>query len=175
VLSLAYDQSSGLIRSTAIQLQSELGAVGITLQLRGYRRETLLGADADGGILNSGHYELALGRWLYGPDPDNSGEFGCAAFPPNGYNLERYCEPAMEAAQRQALEHVERPLRRIAYAKIEGLVARDLPVIPIWWPRAVHAVATDVNGFAPNGLISSWNSWQWSIAGAGGLEHTGAP
>jgi peptide/nickel transport system substrate-binding protein len=162
-LSLAYDQSSGLIRATAVQLQSEFAAVGLTLQLHGYRRETMLGAYSDGGILTSGHYELALGRWLYGPDPDNSGEFGCAAFPPNGYNMERYCEPAMEAAQRDALEHIERPARRAAYARIEELVARDLPVLPLWWPRAVHAFGTDVHGFAPNSLISTWNSWEWSL------------
>jgi ABC-type transport system substrate-binding protein len=162
-LSLAYDQSSGLIRATAVQLQSELAAVGLTIALHGYRRETMLGAYSDGGILTSGRYELALGRWLYGPDPDNSGEFGCAAFPPNGYNMERYCEPAMEAAQRDALEHIERPTRRAAYARIEQLVARDLPVLPLWWPRAVHAFGIDVHGFAPNSLISTWNCWRWSI------------
>lgn len=163
-LSLAYDQSSGLIRATALQLQGELAAVGIALQLRGYRRETLLGAYGDGGILYTGRFEMALARWLYGPDPDNSGEFGCAAIPPNGYNFERYCTPAMEAAQRDALEHSERRVRKAAYARIEGLVARDVPVVPLWWPRAAHAISSDVRGFAPNGLVSTWNSWQWSIA-----------
>ncbi len=163
-LTLAYDQSSGLTRATAVQLQSELAAVGLAIALRGYRRETLLGSYSDGGILNGGHYELALGRWLYGPDPDNSGEFGCAAMPPDGYNVARYCEPAMEAAQRDALEHIERPERKVAYARIENLVARDLPIVPLWWPRAVHAFATDVNGFAPNSLVSTWNSWQWTMA-----------
>ncbi len=162
-LTLAYDQSSGLIRTTAVQVQSELAAVGLTLQLHGYRRETLLGPYNDGGILNGGHYEIALGRWLYGPDPDNSGEFGCAAMPPNGYNMARYCEPAMEAAQRDAIEHIDRSKRKVAYARIEGFVARDIPVLPLWWPRAVHAFGTGVHGFAPNSLISTWNSSKWSM------------
>ena len=84
--------------------------------------------------------------------------------PPNGYNVERSCNPLVEAAQRDALEHVDRKTRTAAYARIEYLVARDLPVLPLWWPRAVHVISTRVRGFAPNGLVSSWNSWEWSLA-----------
>ena len=166
VIALAYDQSSDVIRATAVALQSELAAAGIRVQLRGYRREVFLGPASEGGILTSGHYEMALGRWLYGPDPDSSGEFSCAAIPPNGYNLERYCNPVMDAYQREALDRVARAARAIAYAKIERLVARDVPILPLWWPRAIHVLSRDVEGFAPNGLISTWNAWEWRLGGA---------
>jgi peptide/nickel transport system substrate-binding protein len=163
-LTLAYDQSSSQIRATAIQVQSELTAAGIPTQLHGYRREVFLGAYSEGGIVTSGRYEIALARWLYGPDPDNSGEFSCSQMPPDGYNLSRYCTPEMDAAQRDAVSNFDRARRRAAYARIEGFVARDLPVIPLWWPRAIHLVASDLRGFAPNGLIPTWNVWQWSFA-----------
>jgi peptide/nickel transport system substrate-binding protein len=163
-LSIAYDQSSSQTRATAVQVQGELAAAGMSVQLHGYRREVFLGAYRDGGITQSGKYEIALARWLYGPDPDNSSEFGCSEIPPNGYNLSRYCTPEMESAQRDALDHVDRVRRKAAYARIEAYVARDLPVIPLWWPKAIHLVTADLLGFAPNGLIATWNAWQWSFA-----------
>ncbi|MBV8152724.1 MAG: hypothetical protein JOY59_14270, partial [Candidatus Eremiobacteraeota bacterium] len=118
---------------------------------------------AEGGILSGGKYDLGLQTWFAGVDPDDSTQLLCEERPPNGYNWSRYCNPAMDAAQRVALTHYDRPTRKKAYAQIQQLLARDAPLIYLWWPRQIEAVSADFKGFRPNGFVESWNSWEWSI------------
>jgi peptide/nickel transport system substrate-binding protein len=162
-LQLAYDQSSGTTRAAALQIESALRAANVPIELRGYPPEMFLGSYADGGIETTGKFDIALARLLWGPDPDNSGEFGCAAIPPGGYNLMRYCTPEMEAWQRVALGSVDRAVRKRAYARIEALVARDLPGVPLWWPRAIEAVDARLEGFEPSSLMTTWNAYRWRL------------
>jgi peptide/nickel transport system substrate-binding protein len=162
-LELAFDESSGTTREAALQIESELRGAGIPIQLRPYPPETFLGSYSDGGIETTGKFDIALARLLWGPDPDNSGEFGCAAIPPGGYNLMGYCNPAMERWQREALGSVDHTVRKRAYAHIEALVASDLPIVPLWWPRAVEAVDTRLEGFRPSSLMTTWNAYQWRL------------
>mgnify|MGYP003623191614 CR=1 FL=1 len=69
----------------------------------------------------------------------------------------------MDAAQRDALAHYDRPTRKRAYASIEALLALDAPFVYLWWPRQIEAVNTDLKGFRPNGIVENWNAWEWSI------------
>ena len=86
-----------------------------------------------------------------------------SASAPAGYNLARYCNPAMDALQRTALNTDDRTQRAAAYRQIETLFARDAPMIVIWWQDLVQAINPDFKGFAPNPFIESWNAYQWSI------------
>jgi len=78
-------------------------------------------------VLASGRYEAGLVTWYAGVDPDDSTQLLCDQRPPGGYNWSRYCSPAMDAAQRSALMHYDRPTRRRAYSAIARLLARDDP------------------------------------------------
>ncbi len=69
----------------------------------------------------------------------------------------------MDAAQAEALGHYDRPTRTRAYSKVEGLLARDNPLVVFWWQRQLEAISVDFHGFSPNPVIESWNAWQWSI------------
>ncbi len=87
----------------------------------------------------------------------------CDQQPPNGYNWTRYCNAQMDAQQRIALTHYDRPTRKAAYAKIQQLLATDVPYVYLWWPRQIEAVNDDLKGFRPNGIVEDWNAWQWTI------------
>ncbi len=69
----------------------------------------------------------------------------------------------MEALQSEALTTYNRAQRRAAYWKIESLIVRDNPVIPLWYQRQQEAIDVRFKGFAPNPVTESWNAWQWSI------------
>lgn len=163
-LDLAFRSDSLTDRERSVVIAGMLHAVGIEVRLHPYTTALLYGPAAIGGVLSSGHYEAGLQTWYAGVDPDDSSQLLCSERPPNGYDWSRYCNPAMDAAQRVALTHYDRATRTRAYATIEGLLARDAPYVYLWWPRQIEAVNADLRRFRPNGIIEDWNAYQWYYA-----------
>ncbi len=150
-------------RQLSVLVQSQLRSVGIDMAIKNYPGAQLFAPAGEGGILQLGRFDLSFSGWYAGVDPDDSSQFICAMMPPGGYNYTRYCKPAMEVAQQDALTHFDRPARQAAYYKIEGLLADDVPQIFFWWVHAAQPINTDLKGFDPNPATESWNAYQWSI------------
>jgi len=162
-LLLVTDVANATHRRLTVEIQAMLHAVGIETTIKFYPADLLYAPAGMGGIMHTGRFDLAIVPWYAGIDPDNSSQLLCAMFPPNGYNLSRYCNPEMEVLQREALGSYDQSRRRTAYKKIEALVVRDNPIIPFWWMRQQEAISSHFKGFAPNPVTESWNAWQWSI------------
>lgn len=160
---LAYNSGDETARKTAVLLQSALANAGIVLALKGYPNEMLTAPASMGGIEYGGRFDMDLGRIINGPEPDNSAEYTCAGVPPNGYNMSHYCTPEMDGLQTIATSSYDRATRRAAYAKIEALLERDLPQIPLWWPHDVHLVSDRLQNFDPNPFVETWDAWRWSL------------
>jgi ABC-type transport system substrate-binding protein len=90
----------------------------------------------------------------------------CDQQPPSGYNWSRYCRANVDAAERTALSHYDRPTRKAAYAVVQRALAADVPYVYLWWPRAIEAFNSDLRGARPNGIIEDWNAYQWRFAPA---------
>ena len=123
----------------------------------------LYAAAGAGGILASGNFQASLTGWFAGVDPDDSTQLLCDQVPPHGWNWSRYCNSKMAEAQRIALTHYDLPTRKRAYASVETLLADDAPFIFLWWPRQIEAINDDFKNFRPNGIVESWNAYEWSI------------
>lgn len=147
----------------AVLIQSMLKDVGINAQLKTYPGDLLYAPAGGGGILNSGNFDIDIWPWYAGIDPDNSSQFSCESIPPGGWNEARYCNPEMEREQQTALSTNDRAARIAAYHRIESLVARDNPIVPIWWQRQQEALSVDLKGFAPNPVNEDWNAWEWEL------------
>lgn len=162
-LTLAANVQQATSRSEGVLIQAALHQIGIAVNVKYYPEDILFAPAGMGGIQHGGKFDLLAYTWYAGIDPDNSSELTCNDFPPHGYNDPRYCSAAMDAAQAIALTKYDRATRRRAYATIEGLLARDNPIVFFWWQRQQEAISVDFHGFAPNPVIESWNAWQWSI------------
>lgn len=162
-LVLVTDTANVTHKREAVQVQAMLHRIGIQVEVKTYPGDLLYAPAGAGGIVHGGTFDLALWPWYAGTDPDNSSEFTCAFMPPHGYNDSRYCNPEMEALQKQALANYDRPTRTRAYHGIEALLARDNPILFFWWQRQQEALGADLHGFAPNPAVESWNAWQWSF------------
>jgi peptide/nickel transport system substrate-binding protein len=162
-LTLVFEQSAAVNRSLAVQIQSALHAVGINVTTRVQLSSVIYGGYGANGTLARGNYQLALYQWYAGIDPDNSAQFVCANRPPAGYNQSFYCSAAMDAAQAAALSSDDRAVRKPAYATIESLLVRDVPVDFFWWFRNVQVLNVDLKGFSPNPVVETWNVETWSI------------
>jgi peptide/nickel transport system substrate-binding protein len=161
-MGLAYRTDSITDRNRGVLIASMLKDVGIETDLKGYTTSLLYGPPG-AGIQADGKFDSSLQTWYAGSDPDDSTQLTCDQVAPKGFNWTRYCSAAMDAAQRIALSHYDRPTRKRAYATIEELLARDTPYVYLWWPRQIEAINSDLKGFRPNGIIEDWNAYQWSI------------
>ncbi|HEU5480897.1 MAG TPA: hypothetical protein VFU90_13715, partial [Candidatus Tumulicola sp.] len=136
--------------------------LGVEIQLKGYDYATLYAAAQSGGILNGGRFDLAMYSWVSGADPDDSSQWTCAAIPPAGNNITRYCSPAMDAAQRLALSTFDRAVRKKAYSQIQELLLRDVPGAFIYYQALRYAHVAGLQNFTPNGISEGWNVQEWS-------------
>jgi peptide/nickel transport system substrate-binding protein len=159
---LSYRTDSATDRDVVIVLAAMLKDAGIEASLKSYVTSLLYGPPGT-GIQADGKYDVSVQTWYAGSDPDDSTQLTCDQVAPKGYNWTRYCNPAMDAAQRTALSHYDRPTRKRAYATVQQLLARDAPSVYFWWPRQIEAVNTDLKGFRPDGIAEDWNAYQWSI------------
>lgn len=162
-LELVSDTNTLTHRKLVVLVQSMLKNVGIAVDVKLYPLDILYAPAGMGGIMHRGQFDLITLPWYAGIDPDNSSQFTCENFPPNGYNDTHYCLPAMQAAQAKALSSYDQPTRTQAYREIEALLARDNPIVFLWWQRQQELISVDFKGFAPNPVLESWNAWQWSI------------
>jgi peptide/nickel transport system substrate-binding protein len=162
-LLLATENSNATYRQLALQIQAALHSVGVEVQIKLFPGAQLFAPAGEGGILQLGHFDLAVAGWYAGIDPDDSAQFMCKNRPPGGYNYSRYCSSEMDAAETMALTRYDQASRKRAYAITQSLLARDVPEIFINDLRQMHPVSVDFKGFDPNPVIENWNSWQWSI------------
>ncbi|HEY1975624.1 MAG TPA: peptide ABC transporter substrate-binding protein [Candidatus Baltobacteraceae bacterium] len=161
-LQLVYGQGNSLSRVVGTQLQQMYKTIGVDVSIKTYDYATLYATAETGGILNSGKFDLALYPWISGADPDNSSQWTCAAIPPAGNNVSRYCSPEMDAAQRLALSTFDRATRAKAYATIESLLLRDAPAAFIYYRRTPYAHVPELQNFSPNGITEGWNAQEWN-------------
>jgi peptide/nickel transport system substrate-binding protein len=162
-LVLVTNNSNATRRRESLQIQAMLRMIGIETEIKTYPGDVLFAPAGMGGILQLGRFDLSDSGWYAGIDPDDSTQFTCENVPPSGYNYSRYCSPEMQAEQRVALTHYDRPARKAAYDRIQELLARDAPNLFIYWYRQMEPVSVDFKGFDPNPVVESWNAWQWSI------------
>ncbi|MGA8535486.1 MAG: peptide ABC transporter substrate-binding protein [Candidatus Tumulicola sp.] len=161
-LLLVYGLGSQLVRTVTAQVQQMYRPLGVEIQLKGFDYATLYAAAQNGGILNSGKFDLAVYSWISGSDPDDSSQWTCAAVPPGGNNVARYCSAEMEAAQRLALSTFDRAVRKQAYANIQSLLLRDAPAAFIYYQALRYAHISGLQAFTPNGISEGWNAQEWS-------------
>jgi peptide/nickel transport system substrate-binding protein len=163
---LAFRSDSLTDRNRGVIIAAMLHDAGFDVVLKGYTTALLYAPTSGGGILSNGKYDLGLETWYAGVDPDDSTEFLCDQIPPSGFNWSFLCDRALDAAERTALAHYDIPTRKRAYQTVQEILAQQAPQIYLWWPRQIEAVNARLQHFRPNGIVESWNSYEWSFAGA---------
>jgi peptide/nickel transport system substrate-binding protein len=136
-------------------LHQDWGAIGVQVNIHVWPDAEFFAPASSGGIVQSGKFDAALlsqGGTLYA---DFSDYFTCAAIPPNGFNIVRYCNPkvdALNAQYQQAFSPAER--KRLA-ASIQRLIDEDVPVIVTYQRLAVSAFDKRLRGYHP-GTFTAW-------------------
>lgn len=158
---IAGDAVSTTIREL---LQAQWRRVGVDTEIKSYPSDILYGRLADGGIEQTGHYDVVVEGFANGLDPDDSVLFECRWQPPYGQNTYRICDPSLDAAEEAALSTNDQSARKIAYARVQTILATQLPIIVLYFERYNFAVNSDLRGLKLAHVNAAfWNSWQWQI------------
>ena len=154
----------------AVQIASDLAAVGVTAHIQPYTEGEFWGPKDRGGILESAKYDLALTSWSPALDPDRSYLFGCAAVPPGGGNSMAYCDRAYDADEAAGSSVYETVRRAPFYRRAGTRLVRAVPIVPLGFERRTYALQGRLAGFRPNPMGRDfWNAWELhTTSNAGG-------
>ncbi len=139
-------------------------ALGVEVAIRNYDVATVDAPANRGGIEATGKFDAILEGWNNGVDPDDSEQFMCDAQPPAGWNAYRYCNTAVDAAERAALASNDPSVRRRAYDAVQHALAEDLPVIVLYFNQQEDVANLDLKNYYPASAVTPfWNTWQLEI------------
>jgi peptide/nickel transport system substrate-binding protein len=85
--------------------------------------------------VTKGAFQLYSLRWIGGnQDPDIfEAVFDSSSFPPRRYNRGYYSNPQVDALIAQGRRELDQGKRKLIYAQIQQILARDLPYINLWY------------------------------------------
>ena len=104
--------------------------------------------------------------YLIGADPDVTNRFhsrAIAAKGGRGSNNAQYVNPEMDALLEQGTRTFDPDERRAIYHKVQELIRRDLPFLPLYQSTAVHGRKSAIQGVVPNPNTRTelWNVASW--------------
>ena len=158
--------SSGVAGSKTTEriIENDWRAIGVDVVVEHVSETALDASAADGGIEALGKYDAVIEGWVNGVDPDDSTQFMCDMQPPAGWNLYRYCNPALDAAERDELSTYDVGRRRADFARIQQILAEDVPVIVLSFQQQQDVVNLDLKNYYPATAVTPfWNPWQLEI------------
>ncbi len=139
---------------TLENLQRQLRDVGIDAELVYVPAPTFF---SQGGVLESGEFDVALFAWIFGADPsDLDTVFGCGGIS----NFSGYCQRLVTADLDQADRILDTRQRARALNRAGRQIARDVPMIPLYSfiVTAGHSSRLRNYGVSADPL---WNAENW--------------
>lgn len=123
--------------------------IGVELDAKRYSPATIFVPYDEGGILNTGNFDLML--WGTNNDPQGDlSNYRCSEFPPRGANYARYCNPKVDAAL-DAFERLYTFRERQPFANfIQEQLQRDPPTIVLGIGPDLYAYNSDLKGLRSN-------------------------
>jgi peptide/nickel transport system substrate-binding protein len=108
--------------------------------------------------------------WGPGADPYNYVNWSSKQIPNNendpGDNGERYANPEMDGLVVKGAQVADIGKRKQVYRQIQQVLAHDVPVIFLYWPKALYAYNAGLHGFRPNAFAGILDGvWDWTLGG----------
>lgn len=105
--------------------------------------------------------------WGQGIDPYNYVNWSSHQIPSDenapGENAERYANPVIDDLVIRGGRETDPARRRQIYDQVQRILAHDVPVIFLYWPKALYAHSAHVGGFRPNAFAGELNEvWNWT-------------
>ena len=141
-------------------VQAQLKDVGIGMEIQNYE-PTLLGE-----LWFSGKFTFFLSAWTLPADPEITRFFASDRTPPRGRNIFYYENEELTELLYASDQALDRDKRKELLFRAQEIVAREVPVIPLYNRTIVSAYPDVLQSAKPNptnaGLF--WNVHEWTVA-----------
>jgi len=138
--------------------------IGVDASVKIYAAPIYFATYGQGGIVQTGKFDVVFLGWANGIDPDDSTNWMCDQIPPTGQNTEYFCSHELDALEKTALTSYDQKTRRAAYYKIQEILADEEPAVIMYYTRRVGAINSDLKNYKPSHAVSTfWNPWEWEI------------
>ena len=160
---ISFNAAESTYRKVATLLQAQLRAVGIDAVLKGATPALLYAPPSQGGVLYDGLFEIEVGGWYGGLDPEASEPWTCANRAPNGPNVARWCDARYDAAFVRQSESLDPHVRTAAFDTMQERIHGAVPAIFLVYRTEFEAINPALRGFAPNMLYNFGQVQDWSL------------
>jgi ABC-type transport system substrate-binding protein len=120
--------------------------------VRHYQASLLFATLAEGGIYNSGKFDVLGVGTTFGIPEDLFTGFACAMFPPRGQNAGRYCNPALDELMLAYQRTYDERAQNEILGKELRIIDDEAPVVVTVSREDVFAFNKDLKNFHPNNL-----------------------
>jgi peptide/nickel transport system substrate-binding protein len=140
---LTYKTStSEVAQQQAAIIQEQMRRVGIGVDIRAYEWPTFY------EDLKAGRFQMAVSMWTEITDPDVYRlRFHSRHRPPAGLNRGGYRNPEADRLLDEGARTLDEERRRALYARLQRLLAEDLPYVSLWHRDVTAARRLRVRGF----------------------------
>ncbi len=145
-----------------LQMQQDLAAVGILLDIKNYAASLLFAED---GPLYKGTFDLSWSIDTNLSDPDNTGLWDSHYMPPHGGNTAFLSDPIVDKTGEAALLTFDHAKRKALYQREEMRLHELVPAVIFYWEVSTVAYNSDLIGYVPAALdvAAMWNAYAWEI------------
>jgi peptide/nickel transport system substrate-binding protein len=128
---LTYKTSQNEVRRrVATVIQEQLRRIGITVEIQSLEWGTFF------SDIKKGNFQIYSLTWVGISDPDIFHHaFHSRSGPPDGANRGGYSDVEVDRLTEFARREPSRSIRRETYRRVQRILARDLPVFPLWAGR----------------------------------------
>jgi peptide/nickel transport system substrate-binding protein len=165
-LTLSITAAAGMLNRerTQLVLKEQYRKIGVDLTVRNYHPTVMYASYDEGGVLKRGKFDIALYAILTPPDPSTKeGSYSKEFLPPVGQNFSRIAHDELSELLARGSRLMLFEERRPVYERVDGILAVEVPMIPLLWVTQLDAMPEGLNGYRPNPTQSgdSWNANEW--------------
>jgi len=149
-------------------LQRNFMAIGIKLDIQNYPAEIFFGSFLPAGKASpptgavAGRYDIAEFEDVWNYDPDDSSLLSCDQIPPNGYNVDFYCNHALDALYKQEVATADPGLRQQLFGQIHEIYLTDFPFIVLFGAPSIAMVHKGTHNYQISDIEGGTvNIWEW--------------
>jgi len=106
----------------------------------------------EGGVVYGSKWDLLFMAWQNEGIGDYSPLYSCAAFPPSGQNVPRWCSKTAEAAMQALYTHYDQAERNKDIAIFVKEFVQDVPVVVTSQREDIYCFNSDIKNYHPNGV-----------------------
>jgi ABC-type transport system substrate-binding protein/serine/threonine protein kinase len=150
-------------------LQRNVQAIGIKLDIQNYPGGKFYGSLLPGGKASpptgaiSGRFDIAEFGSGISYDPDDASLLACDQFPPTGFNIDFYCNPALDALYQQEQATADQGARQQIFVQIHQIYLTEFPFIVLYSLNGPSIVRKGTHNYQPGpfGAGETINIWEW--------------